>query len=344
MIAMAASPVRAQETIRLTIISGFPPFATSVAALQSAFVPAIDAALAKTGKYRIDWNMAIGGSVVKPRGELEGVQAGLGDLGVVVTTFHPDRVPLYEISYKTPFVTSDLALVTRVLNEMEREFPAYDDAWRAAGQVNLHHSGGIENYILVSKSPIERLADLKGRKVGAAGPNLPWVAAAGATGVSTDLAGAYNALATGTYETMLVWAQAMGAVKLCEVAPHVVDAQLGATSAYSLTVNSAVWLKLPKEVQDAIKAAGQKWSDANVSLVVNGAEKGYQRCRDEFGMKYMRLDEGDRKAWAFAMPNIAREWAQRMDDKGAPGTKILRRYMDSMRASAQEIVRHWDRE
>jgi hypothetical protein len=44
------------------------------------------------------------------------------------------------------------------------------------------------------------------------------------------------------------------------------------------------------------------------------------------------------------LPNIAREWADDMEERGMPGHDILRDYMDIMRANDQPIMRHWDSE
>ena len=99
------TPASAAETINLTMLSGFPPGMTSVGAIGNAYTPAVDAQLAKTGNYKINWNMALSGQIVKPRGELEGVEAGLGDIGIVITPFHADKLPLYKIPYVTPFTT-----------------------------------------------------------------------------------------------------------------------------------------------------------------------------------------------------------------------------------------------
>lgn len=49
-------PATAQQTINLTAISGYPPPATFVGALINAYLPAVDAELAKTGKFKINWN------------------------------------------------------------------------------------------------------------------------------------------------------------------------------------------------------------------------------------------------------------------------------------------------
>lgn len=342
--ASLGAAAQAQETINVTFLSGFPPPATVVGAALDAYFPAIDAALAKTGNYKINWNLAHSGQVVKPRGELEGLESGLGDVAIVVTAFHADKVPLYEISYKTPFTTRDMDLVSRTTKKMEGMFPEYQDGWKKFNQMSLYPTGSVENYIIISKTPIKSLSDIGGRKVGAAGPNLPWVQAVGAAGVQTNLADAYNSLSTGIYDNMVVWKQAMGAFKLCEPAPFMIDPGLGAIQSNILNVNLDFFNALPEEVRTAFVDAAEGWHVDNVDRVVNGAAGGLARCEKEFGTKASVMSDGERKQWAMMMPNIAKEWAATQDANGLPGTQVLTTYMDAMRAADQPMLRQWDKE
>ena len=57
---------QAQETIKVTFLSGLPIVTTVVGAAVNTFAPEIDKALAKTGNYKIKWNMAHSGQVVCP--------------------------------------------------------------------------------------------------------------------------------------------------------------------------------------------------------------------------------------------------------------------------------------
>lgn len=338
------SPAQGQETVKLTFLSGFPPPATVVGAFLRGYAPAVDEQLAKTGNFKIDWNMAHSGQIVKPRGELEGLETGLGDIGIVVTAFHADKVPLYEISYKTPFTTKNMDLVSRTTKQLEGRFPQYLARWKEFNQTSLYPTGSVDNYLIISKNQIGSIADLKGRKVGAAGPNLPWVAAIGAAGVQTNLADAYNSLNTGIYDNMVVWAQAAGAFKLCEPAPFMLHADLGAVQSNILNINLDVLDALPDEVRKALLDNAETWHVANEKIVVGAAEAMLNRCRNEFGLKETNLSENDRKAWASAMPNIAQEWAKNLDSQGQPGSEILGIYMDTMRANDQPLLRNWDRE
>jgi len=49
-------------------------------------------------------------------------------------------------------------------------------------------------------------------------------------------------------------------------------------------------------------------------------------------------------AWADSLPNLARGWVAEMERRGLPGRRILKDYMDMMRANHQPVLRHWDRE
>jgi TRAP-type C4-dicarboxylate transport system substrate-binding protein len=338
-------PAAAQQTINLTAISGYPPPATWIGSLVDAYLPAVDAQLAETGNFKINWNKGISGQIVKPRGELEGVETGLGDLGVIVTAFHADKVPLYDVSFKTPFSSNDIALISATTQKMIDTFPQYDETWlKQFNQVALGATGAVDNYMLWSNKQITDIEQVKGLKVGAAGPNLPWVTAIGAAGVQTNLADAYNSLNTGIYEAMIVWRQGAGAFKLCEPAPFAYDATLGGVNGHTLNVNSDVWEGLPDEVKKALQDSAQAWVDENVKRVNDGAKSGLARCEAEFGTKVTKATPEQRQAWAMALPPLGKQWAEERNKAGQPGTEILKAWMDEMRANNQPIARHWDRD
>jgi TRAP-type C4-dicarboxylate transport system substrate-binding protein len=340
----ASAPSVAQETIKLTAISGYPPVASWVKSFVEAYIPAVDAALAKTGNYKIDWNQGFSGQIVKPRGELEGVETGLGDLGTVVTAFHTDKIPLYKITFVTPFVSSDLGLVVKTVDSLEAQFPAFGKSWDEFNQVNLINTGAVDDYMVLSSKKFTSLADFKGKKLGAAGPNLPWVTAVGAAGVQTNLADAYNSLNTKIYEGGIFWAEAAGNFKLCEPAPFFLDGNLGAVQSHNISVNKDVWDGLPDEVRNVLKSSSKVHQAFATKLVVDGASKGIARCKAEFGSEVTVLDAADRTKWAMALDNAAKTWAEDLEKQGVPGKKVLGAYMDAMRAAKQPIERNWDKE
>ena len=245
----------------------------------------------------------------------------------------------------TPFTNAgDPGAVTKAYEMLQAKFPAFAKNMAEFEQVQIGVTDNVDNYILLSSTPLKTLADLKGKKVGAAGPNLPWVVPTGAAGVSTNLADAYNSLNTGIYDAMIVWRQAMGAFKLCEPAPNMLDAGLGAASIIALTVNSNFWDGLPGEVKTAFNGASKAWSDQQIKLLLDGAESGLDRCKTEFKTVASEMAPGERAKWAKGMAPLALNWAKQTDAKGFPATEILTAYMDFMRANGQPVTRNWDKE
>lgn len=76
---LVVAPALATETIKATVIDGYPAKAMWVKEFSAFFIPEVDKRLAVTGNYKMEWQESYGGSIVKPKGVLEGIKLGLGD-------------------------------------------------------------------------------------------------------------------------------------------------------------------------------------------------------------------------------------------------------------------------
>ncbi|MGE0253618.1 MAG: hypothetical protein AB7N54_14585 [Alphaproteobacteria bacterium] len=341
---LLATPAMAQETVKITVVSGYPPVATHVGGVTEYYIKEVDAILAKTGKYKVEWNVAHSGQIAKARGEIEAVQSGIADISPLPTPAHFDRVPLYQIPYVTPFTSDDNEVLVSVIEGLEKKFPQYDAAWRALNQRSISLTTNVDNYMVLSKKEVTKLADLKGMKIGAAGANLPYVTSVGATGVSALLTDWYPGLNSGLYEAVLGWPQAIASFKLCEPAKFLLNGHVGASSPLNLTVNVDWLARLPEEVRNAVLAAAPSWHKGQTALLKAGAQAGIELCTKQFGMKLTVMAEADTVAWAKSLPPLALDWAKAQDAKGLPGTGVLNAYMDGMRAAKQRVVRNWDKQ
>ena len=347
--ALAGGTAGAAEKVRLTIISGNNHNYAPVGAAIKDFAPKVNEILAKTGKYEVSWVLGFGGQIVKVRGELDGVQTGLGDLGVVPGPFHQSELSLYQIAYVTPFTTLDVQVATDAMNHLYAEFPAMGKQVERFNQSLLGITGTADFYERWTRKKITIPAALpsilSGMKIGAVGANLPWVTAAGATPVVIKgLATMYNSLKTGIYEGGVLWQQAMAGFKFCEITKYKLAAGFGAVANALLTANMDSWPKIPREVQAAIKEATATWSAAGNQKIIGGGKWGLGVCEKKYGQQTHELSAEEKKTWAFAIPNIAQAWAKRQDKAGLPGTKMLASYMDYMRDKKQIVTRNWDRE
>lgn len=333
---------QAAEQIRLTVISGYSPQAAWVRVFRDYWVPEVQRRLAKTGNYELAITEAFG-TVVKPRGELEATQKGIGDIGLIVSVFHADKLPLTSVAFVTPFVSTDLTLNAQIYDQLTAEFPKMRANWDDFNMEFLGHMGVIKSYTILSREPITTTEDFAGKKFAGAGLNLTWISGLGATGVPSALTKFYSDVDSGLVDGLIAWPDAIGAYKLCEAAPHLLLADMGAVTSFAVTVNKKTWNRLPEEVQKVMREVTPLYRDELSAQTSAGHEKGIEACKAQGGTVHQMAAE-EREKWASKLPPIARDWAQAADAQGFPGTEVLARYMDLMRKANQPIARHWDRD
>jgi C4-dicarboxylate-binding protein DctP len=343
LVAMTAMPVVAQEKIRAVVIDGYPDRSFWVREFTQFFIPEVDRRLAETGNYVMEWQENYGGSIVKPKGVLEGVQLGLGDIGIVTTIFHSSKLPSQGLAAVTPFVSSDARAVAKAIDEIAREFPAMQNEFAAQNQVYLATGVVLDSYQVFSKNKLTKVSDMEGLKVAGAGMNLRYLEgvkdAAGVVGGLTDF---YNMLQTGLVDAALLWPEAAATFKISEVAPFMLKANLGAVNSKTMTVNTDYWNALPDEVKDVLKAVAIAYRDHLAGIAMDIAAES-EAAFVAGGGEITVLSEDQRAAWANAMPNIAQELVATLNAAGEPGTEMLDAYLAKLAADGFVGARDWSK-
>ncbi|MGA7486683.1 MAG: C4-dicarboxylate TRAP transporter substrate-binding protein [Xanthobacteraceae bacterium] len=346
-IALAAVPFAAgaQQVIKLTAIDGYPPRALWTKIFIEYYIPEVNKRLAAAGnKYKIDWQQAWGGQIVKPRGVLDGIKNKLGDIGIVTTVFHASKLPLNNLPYYTPFSSRDPKLVSKVIDDLADKFPAFQKQFDDQDQVQLTAYSSIDNYGVFTKQPISGMADIKGMKILCAGPNALYIKAVGGVNVLSDLTQQYNDIKTGVADGTVIWPEATITFKLVEVAPNYLETDFGTGVNKSVTINKQVWAGLPPEVKKVLKEVAVDYRDQVSKATMERAEASIKSFKAQGG-KITPLSEADKKKWAFLMPNIAKNLADDVEKRNNyPAHQILAAYMEALRASGAKPVRNWDKE
>ncbi len=336
-----AGPVAAEQ-IDVTIVAGHPPVFRWVKHASQTFIPAVNTALDGT-EYTINWSEQYGGSLAKVGDELEAVEEGLAEIGLVSSLFDPAKLSPQNVTYFTPFVSRDSTEVSGWMDRLQATNPDMKAAWEENGLEYLGGDIGLDDYLLMTNFPVNSIADLEGHKIAAPGPAVNWLKGTGAVGVSGNLTLYYNEIKTGVYDGVIVFASAALPGKLHEVAPYITKVGFGAQYAGGLAANKDWYEGLPQVVQEALKAgaradaeAYQKDLDASVAKFLG--------IMESQGATITQVDEAFRQQWAGGMDNVARLWAEQLDKEGKNGTAVLKAYMDTMRAAGAKPVRDWDKE
>lgn len=129
-----------------------------------------------------------------------------------------------------------------------------------------------DNYHLGTTDPWDTVDDLKGVKIGGAGPNLPWLEFTGAVPIQSTLPMGDLSLQTGVYHGWLMFASAYLGFKFYEPAPNYTLIGFGAMGVNALTMNKRKFDSLPLDPQKIMLDVGRAYEDqAGASL--NGRQK-----------------------------------------------------------------------
>ncbi|PHP65113.1 C4-dicarboxylate ABC transporter permease [Zhengella mangrovi] len=337
-----SSPAAQADEIDITTVAGHPPVFLWVKLIPEAFIPAVNKALEGTG-HTVSWTEAYGGTLAKVGGELEAMEDGLAQIGVVSSLFEASLLPLQNVTYVTPFHSPDTAVVFDAIEQMHEEIPDMRKLWADKDLEYLSGGFGLEDYFLMTKFPVASIDDLKGKKIGAPGPAVNWLKETGAVGVSGNLTTYYNDLQTGVIDGVIVFPTAAAPAKLAEQAKYITKVHFGAQYAGALVAKKSWYDDQPKEVQDAIRAGVDAYAKAyrsGLDARVAGAYKALEAA----GGEVSEMSEAERKRWADTLPNIAMDWAKAQDAAGLAGTEVLKAFMAKQEAAGETLIRDWSKE
>lgn len=325
----------------VTVIDGYPERAMWVQELSNFYLPEVNRRLTEMGLDAMDFQESYGGSIVRPRGVLEGIRLGLGDIGIVTTIFHSGDLPSQGLSAVTPFISADAGLVARSIDEIALEFDAMRAEFEAQDQVYLATGVVLDSYQMFTNQPVSNLADMANLRYAAGGYNLRYLEGLdGAVGIRGGLTDYYNMVQTNVADGCMIWPEASVTFAIAEVAPYMLRANLGAVNSKTLTVNKRFWDGLDPEVQGVLRDVGILYRD-RLAEVAMGRAAASEAAFIEAGGTIIDLADDERAAWAAAMPNIAQEWAAALDADGKDGSGMLRAYIDKLIAGGETPARDW---
>ncbi|MBM3528364.1 MAG: hypothetical protein FJX62_09740 [Alphaproteobacteria bacterium] len=341
---MAAPEAFAQQQINLTVAAGQPTRAMRPLAMVSEFfIPEVEKRIkAANLNIKINWKEAYAGSLLKPTMVLEGTRDGIADIGFEPTIFHPDKLPLEQISFMTPFATSDVVAVGKAIDRLHASIPEFTAQYDKFGVVRLAGSS-YDSYELFSTFAVQKFEDVKGKKIATAGAALQWLRGTGATPVQSNMTLYYNSAKTGVVDGFIIFPSAIPGMKYPEAAPYVTKVGFGAQYAAALIINKGVYQKLPPELQKILREAGQAWTAAADKVQLDAGNAAYASVPKFPNGKTFDLPRAEQVKWANAMPNVAKEWADRATKAGLPGDRVLQAYMNELRRGGAKPVRDWDK-
>ena len=129
---LIGAPQARADDLSVTIVAGHPPVFRWVKHASQTFIPAVNAALEGTG-HSITWSEQYGGSLAKVGDELEAVEEGLAEIGLVSSLFDPAKLSVQNVTYFTPFVSSNSTDVSTWMDTLQETNADMKAAWAENG-------------------------------------------------------------------------------------------------------------------------------------------------------------------------------------------------------------------
>ncbi|MEC7489422.1 MAG: TRAP transporter substrate-binding protein DctP [Pseudomonadota bacterium] len=341
-IALTATGPANAKTYKITMAAAPPPMVTFVAAFKNILSKKINARLKAAGKGdQIKWTHAYTQSLAKFHELFEAVEEGIAGGGLILKNFEPSNLPLEAFAAHTPFNNMTREQLSAIDTKLRTIIPELNGAYTKHNQIHIQ-SGVNDSMEMMTKFPLVKVTDLKGRKLGTSGTFGQWIRGTGSISVTSSMNQSYTNIKNGVYEGYPIGYILGFIYKTYSVAPYLTQVGFGVSNVSGLTFNLSTWKALPSYVQDIIRQEATKWPGYQ-NMMDNKKRAKFKSIMKKKGAKFSVLAAAERAKWAAAMPNIAKEWAGRLEKKGLPGNKLLKAYMDELRARNIKIARQWDK-
>jgi C4-dicarboxylate-binding protein DctP len=338
--AAATTTTAVADNFNLRIAAGHPaaPLAT-VNQLNKTFVPNVTKRVAAETDHTVRFIEGYGGTIANLFEVLESTQKGIVDIGAMCSCFEPTKLFVHNLNYFMPFISGDPKIMGPATRQIHEEFDYFSTIFDQYDQTYIG-GGAFDDYGLGTTFPWTKMEELKGVKIGAAGPNLPWLDYAGASKVQTNLNEVYNALQSGVFDGVVIFPAPYFGFKFGEVAKYYTTMGWGSVLAYPVTVNNDTWAKLPDDVKKIIL---EETGVYNVAVEDEGVAK-YTSALENLkkqGVTVRDLGSEERGKMALAIEPWVNEKAAEYEAQGFPGKKTFNRMLEVAKAAGAKPVHEY---
>ncbi|MFM9885281.1 MAG: TRAP transporter substrate-binding protein DctP [Burkholderiales bacterium] len=326
-----AAPDARADKFSFKIASGHGPNWHFVQLTQEYFIPEVKKR-AKAMGHDVEFVEGFAGAMVKPTEVLEGLQSGIVDVGIYCVCHEAQKLPLHNFPSSLPFGPGDPEISLKATRRVYDQVPEINAQYeKRFGQRNLALVP-IETYIIIANYPIRGPADVKGRKIGGAGPNMFWVENAGALPTMVLGPDIYTSFQSKLIDGMLILSSSMDQLKLYDVAPYLIKTDFGSATHITLNISQRTTAKLPKPLVDAIVQTG-KDMEARAGTYTKEHEAKYLAILQKNGAKFVDIAPDQRKAWADLLAKAPGEIGAKAEkESNLPMRKAQKAYVEAAKA------------
>ena len=290
----------------------------------------------KRSNGQIEIQVYFGGSLLNARETLNGVKAGLADIGYLFVPYYPKELSAWTVA--EPFIIGPVSPEKRAaffweLYDGSPELKKVLSQWNQK-LVAIHVFG---QHSVGSPKPIKSLADLKGLRVRCAGGyDALHMSVLGAQIVFFKGAEVYSAMQKGAIDANYTPITSYYKYKLYEIGDnhHLMSIPQFTGCAGLITINQDSFNKLSADQQKILLETGRVYSVVESSKIV-GLEKEYSKKMIKAGLSLINVPRDQVLAWAKDCREESKEkWLEKTQGKGGgkaflnKAEALLQKYQD----------------
>lgn len=274
---------------------------------------------------RVIINIYFGQTLAPVNQIVNAASTGVADIGAVAAAQEPGKLPLDMVAQLPGFGTDYWAQSMAFWDLMNQDPLKSQYASFNLLPLSLDF---IADYYLISKTPINSVADLKGKKFQATGFVADTLAGLGAVPIAMSPPEQYEGLQKGTIDGDSAPYSAINDFKFYEVAKYIVQYPFGGRL-QAVLVNKNSWNKISPQDQKIILSLLSDSIQNNVDAFFAKDQPLYpitpQMIQDN-GLHIIKASAADIEAIKKVQAGQGDKWAADTDKKGLAGSKILADY------------------
>jgi TRAP-type C4-dicarboxylate transport system substrate-binding protein len=259
-------------------------------------------------------------SLMKPVDTWDGLAKGLADMAMG-WRYEPGRKILMHL----PAFTYDIGhakVASQLSYDLYDNLPEYRAEWKA--NKILYFAGAGPSSIHTTKKQILTLDDLKGQQIRAPLPEVAKnLTALGAVPVTIPVQDAFMALQKGTIDGSVGADEQLKSFRHAHVTKYTceIPGMHGSTGFY-VGINWNTYNSLPPDLQKVLEDASAWAKEDAMNMWANQDDLGREYAMT-LGHKFNFLLPGEDAKFIASYEIVAKEYAQKMDAEGLPGTRLL---------------------
>lgn len=283
------------------------------------------------------WSSSLGA----PAEHIDLVKTGVVDVCQTYPWYTPTRMPLFIFEHTLPFGVVDYELLLKAKKQIRSEFPQFGEELAKQNVIMMTDTGATA-YTMLSRIPLRKLDDFKGKKVGLIGRYFGRWLPPGAVPVVRPGQERYELLKNGVVDVDINATDTQYGWKLYEVTSYFMsNLKLTTVLALPVLMNKDSFNKLSPETQKILVDAGK---DVEIRWAKEIGPGWDDRAVAEFkkaGIKLIDFPKADVEKWAATLEDIPAEWAKETDALGLPGSKIIQRWQEITSELGFKWARKW---